>query len=101
MEPKPKPKIGVGGPGLIHLNHFGALIRDAYNEVPYLVGSAARGKQWRDVDVRLMLDEPRQRAIRRPGPCAPRAVGSNWRAQRLMTEDRSCGKPAGRIRTDR
>jgi hypothetical protein len=50
--------IGVGGPGLIHLNHFGALIREAFfGEVPFLVGSAARSKTWRDVDVRLMLPD--------------------------------------------
>lgn len=52
-----RPELGVGGPGYVHLNHFGSLIRDAYGHVPYLVGSATRGKQWRDVDVRLILPD--------------------------------------------
>jgi len=56
-DPKPRPVLGVGGPGYVHLNHFGSLIRAAYGHVPYLVGSAVRGKQWRDVDVRLILPD--------------------------------------------
>lgn len=54
---QPRPQIGVGGPGLIRLDHFGRLIFDAYGHTPFLVGSAAVGKQWRDVDVRLMLPD--------------------------------------------
>jgi hypothetical protein len=47
--------IGVGQPASIKLNLFGRIILDVFGELPYLVGSAARGKHWRDVDVRLML----------------------------------------------
>jgi len=56
-EPEAKLELGVGGPGFVHLNHFGALINEAYGHMPYLVGSATRGKQWRDVDVRLILPD--------------------------------------------
>ena len=62
-EPEPPPPaavplvLGVGAPGYVRLNAFGALIREAYDHVPYLVGSAVRGKVWRDVDVRLMLPD--------------------------------------------
>ena len=47
--------IGVGMPAVLHLNAFGREVREAFGEFPYLVGSAAVGKGWRDVDVRLML----------------------------------------------
>lgn len=61
--PAAKLVIGVGGPGYVRLNAFGALIREAYDHVPYLVGSAIRGKVWRDVDVRLMLPDEEFNAL--------------------------------------
>jgi hypothetical protein len=48
---------GVGMPALLHLDVFGREIEEAFGHLPYLVGSAARGKEWRDVDVRLMLPD--------------------------------------------
>jgi hypothetical protein len=50
--------IGVGMPHLLHLNAFGRELHEAFGQYAYLVGSAAVGKTWRDVDVRLMLDDP-------------------------------------------
>lgn len=47
--------IGVGMPQAMYLDQFGHVVRDAFGDFPYLVGSATRGKQWRDVDVRLIL----------------------------------------------
>ena len=44
-------------PALLHLDAFGREIEAAFGRLPYLVGSAARGKTWRDVDVRLMLPD--------------------------------------------
>lgn len=52
-----RPNIGVGMPGMIKLNQFGVVLFDVFEKTAYLVGSAARGKQWRDVDVRVMLDD--------------------------------------------
>jgi hypothetical protein len=49
--------IGVGMPAVLHLNAFGREIDEAFGHLPFLVGSAAVGKQWRDVDVRLMLPD--------------------------------------------
>lgn len=49
--------IGVGMPAMLHLEAFGREINDAFGYLPYLVGSAATGKEWRDVDVRLMLPD--------------------------------------------
>lgn len=50
---------GVGMPASLWLNEFGSQVMSAFDAVPYLVGSAtgALGKPWRDVDVRVMLDD--------------------------------------------
>lgn len=64
-QPKP-PLIGVGMPAWLYLVRFGELVNDAFGDYPFLVGSAAVGKQWRDVDVRLVLaDEDYERIIGR------------------------------------
>jgi len=49
--------MGVGMPRWILLQKFGELIRDAFGEIPYHVGSSVMNKVWRDVDVRLILDD--------------------------------------------
>jgi hypothetical protein len=49
--------VGVGSPQYLILNAWGALVVDAFGAQPFLVGSATRTKQWRDVDVRVMLDQ--------------------------------------------
>jgi hypothetical protein len=51
------PVLGVGGPAYVALNLFGSLVLEAYGHNPFLVGSAVRGKVWRDVDVRLILPD--------------------------------------------
>lgn len=48
---------GVGMPAHILLHTWGGLVQDAFGDLPFLVGSATRSKTWRDVDVRLMLDD--------------------------------------------
>jgi hypothetical protein len=54
---KPTVLVGVGMPAALHLDAFAREINDAFGHIPYLVGTAAQGKQWRDVDVRLMLPD--------------------------------------------
>jgi hypothetical protein len=44
-------------PALLRLEAFGLRVLDAFGDLPYLVGSAAVSKTWRDVDVRLILDD--------------------------------------------
>lgn len=39
------------------LEAWGRQLDEAFGELPYLVGSVARAEEWRDVDVRLMLDD--------------------------------------------
>ena len=56
-EKKPTPAIGVGMPALLYLELFAGVLEDAFGTTAYLVGSAARGKEWRDVDVRVILSK--------------------------------------------
>lgn len=49
--------IGVGMPAWMYLNQFGRIVNDAFGDYPFLVGSATVSKQWRDVDVRLILSD--------------------------------------------
>lgn len=42
-------------PERLLLEQWGAQLRNAVGEYPYLVGSVARGEDWRDVDVRLIV----------------------------------------------
>jgi hypothetical protein len=44
-------------PAGIWLTKFGVLIRDYFGHVPYHVGSSLTSKQWRDVDVWLILPD--------------------------------------------
>jgi hypothetical protein len=50
-------KWGVGMPATLYLEAFAEIVTDAFGEHPYLVGSALTTTQWRDVDVRVMLDD--------------------------------------------
>lgn len=61
-EPKPEPErkpvsIGTGMPATTLLEMFGQWVREAFGATAYHVGSSIHGKQWRDVDVRLMLPD--------------------------------------------
>lgn len=47
----------VGMPAALYLDEFGLKVHDAFGDIPYLVGSATWSKDWRDVDVRLILDD--------------------------------------------
>ena len=50
--------MGVGMPQTLLLNEFGSKIIDAFGDIPYHVGSSLTKKTgWRDVDVRLILDD--------------------------------------------
>jgi hypothetical protein len=67
-QPNRTPMVGVGMPAALHLDAFGREINDAFGHLPYLVGSAAVGKTWRDVDVRLMLPDDEFDALFPPIP---------------------------------
>lgn len=58
-----KKTVGVGMPAQLYLMQFGELINQAFGEWPFQVGSSLRGNGWRDVDVRLMLDDEKYAAM--------------------------------------
>jgi hypothetical protein len=49
--------MSTGMPQGIWLTKFGMIVADYFGEVPYHVGSSLHTKQWRDVDVRLILSD--------------------------------------------
>ena len=50
--------MGVGMPQALLLQEFGSQVWSAFGEPPYHVGSSLANKTgWRDVDVRLILDD--------------------------------------------
>lgn len=68
---------GVGMPAWLYLNQFGRLVYDVFGSYPYLVGSAADTKQWRDVDVRLILEDDEY--IKLFGkPSRPAEINPKW-----------------------
>lgn len=58
--------FGPGMPGFVLLDHFSSIVEGAFGEICYLVGSATTSKQWRDIDVRLIL--PDEEFVRIFGP---------------------------------
>jgi hypothetical protein len=50
-------------PATLQLDYFGWLVYCAFGDYPYLVGSALQTKQWRDVDVRLILSDDKYAAL--------------------------------------
>lgn len=69
--------VGTGMPATTHLEAFGQSLRDAFGAMPYHVGSSVHGKAWRDVDVRIMLDDERFDALF-PGYAAYRQRDAWW-----------------------
>jgi hypothetical protein len=55
--------MGVGMPATLLLDEFGYLVWAAFGAYPYHVGSSVLKKQWRDVDVRLILDDEEYEAL--------------------------------------
>ena len=49
--------MSTGMPAGIYLQKFGCIIRDYFGYVAYHVGSSLDRKDWRDVDVRLILPD--------------------------------------------
>jgi hypothetical protein len=76
-DPGPRPGHGPGVPGAMHLEAFGQTITDAFGTCPYHVGSSATSKTWRDVDVRLILDDDQFHALF-PGFAAANHIDAFW-----------------------
>jgi hypothetical protein len=66
-------------PAALYFNEFGSQVWHAFGEIPYHVGSSLRGKKWRDVDVRLILDDEQYAAAGFGNPLQPHENGK-WSA---------------------
>ncbi|MCW2767631.1 MAG: hypothetical protein JWO11_3590 [Nocardioides sp.] len=49
--------MSTGMPAGIWLHKFGSVVVDYFGHTPYQVGSSLTGKDWRDIDVRLILPD--------------------------------------------
>lgn len=49
--------MSTGMPAGIWLNKFGVIVEDYFGHTAYQVGSSLTSKDWRDVDVRLILPD--------------------------------------------
>lgn len=68
--------MGVGMPFSLKLHEFGSKIWDAFGDPPYHVGSSLRDKTgWRDVDVRVILDDEVYEAMGFGDPKRPQQNG--------------------------
>ena len=78
-------RTGIGPHQDLLLQQYGQLIEAAWGELGYLVGSSQRGeREWRDVDVRVMLSN--EEYERRLGPVwqdGMRHRDLAWRAHML------------------
>jgi len=80
--------MSVGQPQGMLLNEFGQRLWDAFGEVAYQVGSSLGPKtdSWRDVDVRLMLEDEAWAAMGLGNPENPHD-NRKWRALCIVFSD--------------
>ena len=81
--------MSVGQPQGMLLNEFGERLRDAFGEVAYHVGSSLTTEKtthWRDVDVRLMLDDDAWEKMQLGDPANPHG-NAKWRAFCIVFSD--------------
>jgi hypothetical protein len=68
--------MGVGFPQTLALHEFGSQVWFAFGDMPYHVGSSLTEKSgWRDVDVRLILDDETYAAMGLGEPSSPHMNG--------------------------
>lgn len=80
--------MSVGQPQGMLLNEFGQRLLDAFGEVAYQVGSSLGEKTtgWRDVDVRVMLDDETWQKMGLGNPANPHG-NRKWRALCIVFSD--------------
>lgn len=70
---------GIGMPAQLKLQQFGRELRHFFDAVPYLVGSVLKTTDWRDVDVRVILDDEQFDAMF-DELTSPRCLNLKWNA---------------------
>ncbi|MFA5355293.1 MAG: hypothetical protein WC302_00945 [Candidatus Paceibacterota bacterium] len=81
--------MGVGMPAALWLDEFGSQVWNAFGQPCYLVGSALTHKTYRDVDVRLLLDDGEWE---KQGFGDPRRIHSNGKWVSLCLAYSALGK---------
>jgi hypothetical protein len=71
---------GPGMPAFLYLEQFGSCVWEAFGHAPFLVGSCVTSKEWRDVDVRLMLPDEEYDALIGPSPGGLERANGKWAA---------------------
>lgn len=80
---------GVGMPAALYLEQFGEVCADFFGVHVYQVGSSLKGPKWRDVDVRVILDDKTYAAL---GLGDPRGDHTNRRWVALTLAFSALGK---------
>jgi hypothetical protein len=83
--------MSIGQPQGMLLNEFGERLHDAFGEVAYHVGSSLsamrdKSREWRDVDVRLMLEDAEWEKMGLGDPANPHG-NRKWRALCIVFSD--------------
>lgn len=65
-------------PALLYLEQFGSHVWDAFGHPPYLVGTSLTSKEWRDVDVRLILPDEEYERLFWPLPAPDERTSGKW-----------------------
>src|SRR5258708_9248247 len=55
--------VGGGSPGSLHLHEVGRVVHNVFGAFPWLVGSCLKGKNPRDIDVRIGVNDLRFMAL--------------------------------------
>ena len=80
---------GVGMPAAMWLDEFGSQVWNAFGDAPFQVGSSVGSKEWRDVDVRLILSDDEYAAL---DIGEPREMGHNAKWAALCMAFAALGK---------
>jgi hypothetical protein len=69
---------GIGMPSCLYLHEFGEVLSHAFDGAyAYQVGSSLFGSRWRDVDIRIMLDDEKYAAMGFGDPDRPHS-NAKW-----------------------
>ena len=69
---------GAGATGTSLLNHWGHILKLAFGATAYHVGSSTKSKTWRDVDVRMLLDDKQWEEIIGCSPSNAFQINVRW-----------------------
>lgn len=72
--------VGIGSPACLLLDHWARMLREVFGVEAYHVGSSATSKTWRDVDVRVILEDDDYEAWFGAGSIGRGSINPKWSA---------------------